>query len=191
LLAATDRKAGISVRHSFGDKARDGKSLDPDERPELYEALAAARKRGIPLVVPCISRLIRNAFYHAHHNPEATPTIAEFLELLKLATGVQIITLNDPDATPPKDEAFLRQLAAEVKRRNVGRHKTKTPGDTKDRRRTWKKRVQELRRQGLSYREIADQVYAEGAIGITHGTVRNWCMEGAKAGAGRAAKGRV
>jgi len=51
---------------------------------------------GIPLVVPCVSRLVRSEAYDPRWNPNAKPTVAKFKAFLKLAKGVTILTLNIP-----------------------------------------------------------------------------------------------
>jgi hypothetical protein len=172
--------AGVKVRRVYGE-AKGGRSLDPGDRPELMKAVEAARRLGIPLVVACLSRLLRNRRYHPSANPDARPTDADLKALLELADGVELLTLNDPDASPPEDENFLRELVAEVKRRPVGRPRKKEPGHMKDRSKRWKKRAKLMHEEGMSYREIADHIYEVDGIPITHGTIWNWV-----AGAGMA-----
>jgi hypothetical protein len=171
---------GVKVRHAYGEVAS-GKTLDLCDRRKLVKALEAARTRGDPLVMVCVSRAVRHCSYDAHRNPEARPTVAEFEAFRELADGVEILTLNDPDASPPEDENFLRELVASVKRRPVGRPRKKKPGHMKDRSKRWKKRAKLMHEEGMSYREIADYIYEVDGIRITHGTIWNWV-----AGAGMA-----
>jgi hypothetical protein len=112
--------SGVKVRGGYG-KVETGKTLDADRRSELHKALDHARRRGIPLVVPCVSRLVRDADYHSHRQPNLKPIFAEFGAFLELAASVRILTMNDPNSSPPEDEAFIRRLTADLKGRNVGR----------------------------------------------------------------------
>jgi hypothetical protein len=95
---------------------------------------------------------------------------------MELAKGVELLTLNDPDADPPQDEAFLRQLVAGVKRRKVGRRKQKVLGEKKRLRRRWQKQVVKMREEGVTYREIADRIFAADGLTVTPATVRNWFL---------------
>jgi hypothetical protein len=91
--------------------------------------------------------------------PDAMPNVAKFGKFMKrLVKGVEIITLNDPDATPPEDEAFLRQLIADYKGKKVGRPKNKVPGYCKDRRLRFQKLARKLRKQKWSWTQITDEV---------------------------------
>lgn len=166
----------LKVRRPFAEFGN-GKSIDPGERRELFNALDAARRRGIPLVVPCFSRLLRDTDYHPYRAPTARPTKTKVEALLERVQGVPLLTLNDPDASPADDENFLRQLAAEVKRRKVGRPVKKAPGYTISQKERWLPRVLRMRARGLSLRAIADRIFATDGTRISHGTVRNWLSE--------------
>lgn len=166
-------KLGMPLAGCFGDIG-DGKSLSPDKRPQLIRAFARARELKLPLVAPCFSRLLRSAEYHASQNPMARPSVNELNELLKLAAGVPIVTLNDADATPPEDEAFLRDLAAEVGRRPVGRPRRREYGYSSRRRTAWLARWQQLRAEGLSYRAIAWATVEEEGTSVSPETIRKW-----------------
>lgn len=168
------RLQDITVRRSFGDIG-DGKSLDPEQRPDLFRAIAAARQRGIPLVLVTISRGIRSQDYHPYWEPDAKPSETELEEFLQLAKGVTIATLNDPDSNPPDDEAFIRQLNAEAKRIPVGRRSKKVKGDCTRRRHRAQQSARQWREDGLSYRLIADRLFTEMGISVSHETIRAWC----------------
>lgn len=163
---------GIRVARSHGETAK-GRFLDPQERPALHAALSDARRRGVPLVVPCSSRIVRNSDYDAYRQPDLKPTVAEFEQFAKLADGITVLTLSDPDASCPDDEAFLRKLTADATGRPVGRPRKRAPGFRKDRRDRLRARVRALRRQGLSLRKIADVLTREG-FRVTHTAVANW-----------------
>jgi hypothetical protein len=143
----------------------------------LLKVIDAARKKGIPLVAPCVSRLVRSENYHAHKFPEEKPTVAQFGKLLELTQGVPVATLNDPDADPPADEAFLRQLVAEVKHTKVGRKRKQLPGYRKARKADLKDRAMEMQGEGLFYRQIADQLYDDHGVKVSHVAVQTWCLE--------------
>jgi hypothetical protein len=174
------RKLGIKVRYVYREIG-DGKSLKSSERAELHKAIQRARERGIPLVLVCISRGVRNRCYHPYFSPKLKPTQQEFEEFLELAGGVQIATLNDPDSDPPADEAFIRQLHAEVKRRKPGRPGRKPAGYTKQQMANWPHElVEEMRSQGMGWRTIAYELYLLEGISVSHMTVRKRYLEAAK-----------
>lgn len=179
LRAATRwlQKREVKVIYRHSERGRSGKSLDPEERSELFKALNAARKRGVPLVVPCISRLIRHAQYDASANPNARPTVQEIKRLMSLAEGVQLLTLNDPDSYPLDDENFLRNLIAEVELKQVGRPKAKQAGDRKKIREEYEQMAQRMHQSGKSYRFIAVQVSKKAKSRVSHTTVKNWIEE--------------
>src|SRR5262249_40859082 len=107
---------GVRVLAAFGG-VESGKRITEDERPILMQAIRAARSLHVPLVIVCSSRLVRNSGYDPHRCPDLMPDTNEFETILKLAEGVQVVTLHDPDSDPPGDESFLRQLNADVKRK--------------------------------------------------------------------------
>jgi DNA invertase Pin-like site-specific DNA recombinase len=166
-------KQGIRIVHAYGE-CTNGSSLDPADRPAFAKALNAARERGIPLVSPCLSRWVRSTSYHPYRAPQERPNRAQLATLLELADGVTLLTINDPDAEPPDDEAYLRQLAAEGKRCKPGRKAKRAPGDTKARREQWKKPAQRLHAEGLGYKAIADELFAAHGVTVEPMTVRNW-----------------
>jgi DNA invertase Pin-like site-specific DNA recombinase len=166
------RDMGVKVVAAFGG-VESGKQTDPVNRPELVKAFTAAREPGI-LLIPVPSRLARHPDYDAHENPGLMPTADTWEQILKLADGVTIVTLSDPDSDPPGDEAFLRQLAADVKHTRVGRPRKKVAGYAKARRRRWIKQVRKWHEEGWSCREIATEITAVDGLYVSHKTVWQW-----------------
>jgi DNA invertase Pin-like site-specific DNA recombinase len=168
---------GIEVLDAFGDVGS-GKSLDRQDRPGLFTAIEAATRRGVTLAVPAISRLLRSADYDAKQNPTAMPSRAEWKPLLKLLEGIEVLSLNDPDATPPADESFLRQLAADAKGTSVGRRrKPGRPRLDDDRRAKTLELVLRLAMKGMGSRRIARRVQQATGIALHFTTVCRWRRE--------------
>jgi hypothetical protein len=167
---------GVRVAATFGSKQESGKTLDPAQRPELIKARDEALERGCPVLAPAFSRFARNRDYHAYFNADARPTVAEVKALVKLMKGVQLVTLNDPDAAPPDDEAFFRVLKAEATGGRIGRPpKAETDLGRRARRKLkCEPQILKLRRKGLSYREIARKLAQESRVRVSHITVRKW-----------------
>jgi hypothetical protein len=170
-------EAGFGVEHTFGEKVP-GWNLDPDERPVLYRAIALCRQTGLPLFIPCTSRLLRSATYHAHHSPHARPLVPEFDELMKVLGRVEVLTLNEPDADPVDDEAFLGRLSAGESGRRVGRPRKKCPGYRNERRAEYLPVAWKLRKQGRSFAEIARIVSLKSGIPISPRGMQNWFKPG-------------
>ncbi len=175
------RKMGIEVKgRRYGDVA-DGRELDQRSRPDLYEAIGYARRQGIPLVLPCISRAIRNKGYRACKWPECDyqPTKEEFEEFLQVAKGVTLATLNNPDASCPEDEEYLRDVVtAPVKMRlNPGRKRKKGAGYCKARKARYSTLAIRLRESGWSWRDIAQKVSQRSKRPISYTGVRKWVQE--------------
>jgi hypothetical protein len=169
------REMGIEVLCSYKEFA-DGRKTNRRDRPELHRAVSTARRAGVPLVIPCTSRMVRGALYHAHHDPEVRPSVNEFKGFLKATEGVTVATLNDPDDDCPQDETFLRNLTATVKMKRVGRPKKKHPGQAKDRRRKWRRKAIRMKEAGMSYREIAQEIYHRDGSHVSYTTIRKWYM---------------
>jgi hypothetical protein len=165
-------KQNVRVVHAFGDKGKKGKSLDPAERPGLFRAINAARRRGIPLVAPAFSRFLRAADYDQCYAPKLRPTVAELEAFLELTEGVTLATLNDPDVDPAQDEVFLRAMKAQLRRCKVGRPSSKKV-DRKRRKKDWFDWTRQRRREGMTYEEIADAMFQLG-VEITTKTIWKW-----------------
>lgn len=165
-------KQGVKVVHAFGDKGKDGKSLDPAERAALFRALDAARMRGIPLVAPAFSRFLRAADYDAVYAPKVRPSVEELEAFLELTKGVTLAVLTDPDADPAQDETFLRAMKAKVKRRQVGRP-SENKMERKRRKKDWFDWARARRKEGMTYEEIADAMFEHG-VPTTAKTIWAW-----------------
>jgi hypothetical protein len=172
-------EAGFGIEHTFGETVP-GWSLDLDKRPALYRAIALCRQTGLPLFIPCTSRLLRSGNYHAHHSPHARPMVPEFEKLMNVLGGVEVLTLNDPDADPVDDEAFLGSLSAGESGRRVGRPRKKCPGYRRERRVEYLPAARKLRKQGKSFAEIARIVSLTFGIPISSRGIQNWLKPGSE-----------
>jgi DNA invertase Pin-like site-specific DNA recombinase len=177
------QRLGVNVTRRAFKEFVTGKTLDPAKRKELMRALEAARKGSGILVVAGTTRLFRSQSYDAHYAKNEKPTVAEFEEFMKLAKGVTIFTLNDPDADPDSDETFIRdKIIAPVKCRKPGRRPKRRPGDLKRRKLKWKKVVVKmyarLQQRGMGYRLVAEEMFRKHRVEISHQTVKRWVEEG-------------
>jgi hypothetical protein len=173
------RRLGIRVRRVFRERAK-GRLLGAADRPQLHKALDAARRDGIPLLAVAFSRFLRSADYHAYRRPDAQPTAAEVEAFLRMAEGVRLATINDPDAEPVADETFMRQMLGETKRKPVGRPPKKATGDTARRRHECQTLALAMSTNGMSATAIADEFYREHGISIDPRTIRYWAARARK-----------
>jgi Resolvase, N terminal domain len=167
------KNLGLKVRHIFADIAS-GKTIEPQDRPKLYRAIEASKKREIWLVIPAFTRLIRNRAWSKTVDPNARPTVAELEALLEKIPCARIVFLHDPDADPASDEAFLRDLNARFNRRKPGRSKNKAKGDSKRRNGRWRSRVIEMLGRGMKPEEIMDVIYEEDGESISRQSIWRW-----------------
>jgi hypothetical protein len=96
-------------RGRSGRRAETGKSLGED-RKALRGAITFCKRRGLPLVAACFSRLVRHKDYHPVREPHLRPTVGDVWELDELLDGVTVYTLHDPNADPESDRILLSQL---------------------------------------------------------------------------------
>jgi hypothetical protein len=167
------RRNGVKVLRVYREK-RSGKSIDLKDRPQLVAALNHARRRRVPLVSAASSRFIRSSIYHAHKYPDEKPTVSEFQQFMQMARRVTLATLNDPDATCPDDESFLRQIVSNVTGNKIGRPLKKHPGWTKERKKTYLQLARQLRREGFSFSEIALEISFASGRRLTQSGVARW-----------------
>jgi hypothetical protein len=164
----------VKVKGSFWG-VENSKQTEPAERPKLVKAIAAARRLPVPvLLIPVISRLVRHLDYHQHQQPELQPTVDELGKILELAHGVQIVTLSNPDQTPPEDETILRELASEVKRHKVGQPRKRTTGYARERRAHWFPQARQWHAWGWSCRQMALEITEAEGIRLDPATVWRW-----------------
>lgn len=122
--------------------------------------------------MPGTTRAIRSNAYHPSQNPYAVPTKKEFEKFVKAAKGVNVIFINNPAATPPEDEAFLKKLYADYRNRPTLKERKKYKGWTKDRERECGEKVIRWREQGMSYGKIAHLIYLNTGFEITRDGAR-------------------
>src|SRR5262249_40915235 len=106
--------------------------------------------------------------FHPIYSPELGPTDGQMAELMRLAKGVRILTLNHPDSTPAQDEEFLKKLAREPG----------YPLTSRERRRLrCLPLVLKLHWREFSPREIACIVSDRMDASLSHTAVRDWIDE--------------
>ncbi len=140
-----------------------------DDRPLLEKAIEEARIREGIVVATSRDRFIRSRGFDRRNKTEV-PTIAEYLQLERMADDVALATLCHPDQ-PARSDQIKRGQAAKGNR--GGRPK----------KRKWKQRrlaridlARKMREEGNSYQHIADllNVRDDGFCDQTAMTVHNW-----------------
>ncbi len=159
---------GVKIAHSF-TATETGKGADPQKRPVFYRAVKKAKELNLPILATCFSRYLRSNDYNIVFGRDSQPSIEE-LELFLETTGRAILyTLNDPDVTPEEDRMFL--LALSKQQRVLQRRKI---GSTKKRKLHNFEVVLKLRKEGLSYRQIAKVLREKHKIKLDYRTIYGW-----------------
>ncbi len=81
-----------------------------DSRPLLERAIAEARKRGAILVTMHRDRLLRSRHFDGTNETEA-PTIADYVQLRRMAGDVSLASIRDPDQPARSDQVKRGQQA--------------------------------------------------------------------------------
>ena len=144
-----------------------GSGLDP---LHLIQAAKIARQCSAKIVALTTDRFIRHEFFKATRAKNRQLRVNQYgLELLQdIATGVELVTLEDPNASLSKCAGLLKRVGQIAKGRKGGRPKKKIPGDKKKRRQHYLPRVYQLCTEGHSNREIARR------LNLPESTVRYW-----------------
>jgi hypothetical protein len=94
------------------------KSLDALHRATFLKACRFARRHGVNVVTRSTSRYLRSQAWKKS-NQKAVPTEADFEELLIIADGVKLTTLQDPD--DPLERSYQTKRGIDAKKAAVGR----------------------------------------------------------------------
>jgi len=145
-----------------------------DRRLKLKKAIRHARhliRQGkmVAIVSDCRNRFLRGTFYDRTPSTEK-PLADQWRKLKKMANGVQLATLIEPDK-PFNQVRTFEMCVAEQAGRHIGRPKNKikpTPGAKKQKREQLRPLVLELWQNGISVRVIAKQ------LGLPKSTVGDW-----------------
>ncbi|MCP5404598.1 MAG: helix-turn-helix domain-containing protein [Pseudomonadaceae bacterium] len=126
-----------------------------------------ARDNNAVLLATTRNRLIRP--YNKRGRPKKRPPSATELRLLSgIGGNVPMATLIDPDSPPSAERSFQTRLGQAYKGKKGGRPAKKKPGYKKRRRESLLPQVEQLLREGMSYRGIAER------LEIDDRTVRRW-----------------
>jgi DNA invertase Pin-like site-specific DNA recombinase len=129
-----------------------GKGFDPRW---LLPVAALARRLGAILLAESADRYLRSFSYHSSRNPNSQPMLRDFEELRWLLGGVTAATVLHPDGTPRKVRSYQRRRGQRAKGRSCGRPVMRAAGYKKERLLQLRPRAVELRRSGMSIREVA------------------------------------
>ncbi len=137
----------------------------------LCRAVLLAKKRDAVVLAETTDRLVRHPAYHSSEYPDAQARTSDLEELAYFIEGVKVMTHLHPNASPTEVRAYHVARGQQLKNRKGGRPKSQP-----SQRGTYRSRydderlseVLELQAQGLSIRDIAEQ------IGRPHSTVQGW-----------------
>lgn len=179
-LEAYCRACRLTVIAVF-EEASSGTTLEPDQRPVLWEAIRFAKECGAVLVAHDLPRFFRNEDEESKRRksdgagyeykadlrfdaltPEAVATFNQFIA----SSGVRFAT-KCPSCVPSRFlGSTLTRRGLRFSPKNASRKPRERKRPLEDR-----SRMLDLRRGGLSFREIAER------FKIAAGTARNYCRE--------------
>ena len=163
------KEEGIYLPHRAFEEVCSGKSFERETRPELFRAIDSCEKEGLPLVIPCVTRL-----YRSPKCPWMPLAKGEVESCLELCRGVTVVSLFNPNADPNEDEVWLRELYSRVSGKIPNRPRVRYSGYKKELKREFIALARELRKQKLSLRAIAVRISLESGFSITEGGLRGW-----------------
>lgn len=138
-------------------------------RDGLMAALEAARKAGAVLVAATRCRFIRRSSFDGTHETEP-PSLGDLRLLHKLADGVTLATLADPDASPAENRSEHTRRGKAAKGNPGGR----PVEGRRSFRSKWQPVALELHKRGWSLRPIAQEISRRAGRSVSHTTVAKW-----------------
>jgi DNA invertase Pin-like site-specific DNA recombinase len=111
------RKQGLTWQRPVYSEPKSGKTLGRTERPELFNAIAAAKQleagnpgKVVVLVTDTLDRFVRNPQYNGQPST-AFPTDAQLAELQRVADHTLLATVLRPDATLDEVKRHEQEVA--------------------------------------------------------------------------------
>lgn len=137
-------------------------------------AVDLAIENSAVLLAETTCRFIRHRGFHTEYWPDAQAREHELQDLRIVTSGVPLMTLLDPEASPSDVRSLQSKRGQHEKGRFGGRPKSKRPGEKKFLRQKWLGTVRKLRRKGRSLREIAQELSCRTGRRISHSTIQDW-----------------
>lgn len=142
---------------------------DPDW---LNKATAEAKRSGAKfMLAESTDRFMRHPDYKSDSNPNAQARARDLVSLGLRTYGMELMTAVHPDALTSEVRSYHQRRGRDATGRRGGRPRKKTPGYMVRRREDKMPQAQQLRRDGLSYGEIAK------ALGLARSTVQRWTQD--------------
>lgn len=144
---------------------------------EIADAALAAEGHGATLLAVTTDRFVRSNRFKAGHGKRqnAQASDAELVDLRFATFGVPLMTLLHPDSPPGQCGGLQKAIGKAASPRRQGR--PPASGRLKQRKDKCKPLVLELRREGFSWRRIANGVRLRLGYQLPHKTAREWWLE--------------
>lgn len=137
--------------------------------PYLDPAVEIALQNEASLVALTVDRFIRPESYKGKHDKTALLKVRHLKLLKHLTKGLPLYTYMDPDCTPGDSRSLLTKIGQLMKSRG-GR-----PTEQRIKfKKKWRPIAIELRKEGLSYEEIAKKIRHKSSGEISKWAIRNW-----------------
>jgi hypothetical protein len=131
----------------------------------LLKAVQLARQFNAKLVAETTDRFIRHPAYHSEKSPNFQARESDLKELQFVTSGILLVTMVHPDATPEQVRSYQRKRGQRMKNAKGGR-----PERPKNRRERLFEPVRKMRLAGASLGEIAKHYGFR-----NRSTVARWC----------------
>lgn len=127
-----------------------------EDRHDFIRAVECARKHGAVLLAESADRLLRGEFFKTTQNPPILPREDEWESLARLAEGVTLATLRNPDEHWKVTRGYQTRRGLDQRRAKCGRPRKWCTGELKNRRNEISFAVAfDHRVRKMTYREIA------------------------------------
>jgi hypothetical protein len=134
----------------------------------LFQAARKARETRAKLLAESTNRFIRHPRYHSKERPDLQARDCDLRWLASTTSGVELVTVLDPDATPAEERAIETRRGQSLKCRKGGR-----PIKGRHRfRAKWLPYAEQLSTDGLSLRQIADAIRRGFNRPVSHEAIR-------------------
>lgn len=168
-------KIGMNVIKCYREVGSGSNPLN--ERKVLKRAMKKAGWLGIPLVVPCLSRLVRHLLWKTI-DTVWKPTVNQMKEIARMAKryGIPaIISMFDPDASSERERGFLSKLSRTTQGTlRIARPRKTYVGYKKEVKDTYLGLVLTMHESGISCKRIANHITEKSGHPITKMTIFRW-----------------
>jgi len=158
--------------YGFYHETCSGKILNRDRKALLTavrkaQALTVEGKHAV-ILATSTDRFLRNENFNPKYNPHVLPIEAQFERLMKLSSGVPLVTVVPPDRSWKKVRGYQSKWGQRNKGNKGGRPILKSSGWTIRRRKKKMPRVRKMLKRGKNVTEIARKLQ------MSRSTVDEW-----------------